>query len=503
MKKTLLTASAITVAVTSIIAGCSSGSSPATPGDKKEDTAKKAAISIVYWNDYKYPDGMDDNNNPYLDYIKKGANLDIKVITAPGVGYKEKLNVIMASGDLPDMLAVNDASLYANYLNQKALKPLNEALDKYGPDLKRLIPKQAWEAVTVDGKIYAVPTIADIQSTELMWVRKDWLDKLGLPMPKTLDDYVKTAKAFAEQDPDGNGKKDTVGLLMGENLSGAGSIFGAFGVQRGQWVEREGQLVYSSALPEMKEALKFLNSLYNEKILDPEWALNKPKTVEEKIGSGKAGLYSGAWYLRRGAVLTSQQNNPKAVWMEADFPVGKDGKFGVQADALLRGFNVVPATSKNEASVISMLNFMIGNGFSELELGFEDKVWERKDGKVVTNFEEHNKHVYRNSLTRFIRPSDSTIYFDKLRSLGEELNLVENIKKIERVLMYSKFTGVPGPVMGKYNAKLQKLEDETFTKIVMGNIPVDDFDKFVETWKKEGGTEVAREINDWYAKQKK
>jgi putative aldouronate transport system substrate-binding protein len=500
-------AAALTV---SLIAGCSSGtpqsfqpsgSQPAnSPG---KDNGKPVPISIVYFNDYKYPNGLDDNNNPYLDYMKKETNLDIKVITAPSSGYKEKLNVIMASGDLPDMMAVNDSSLYVNYLNQKALKPLNAAIDKFGPELKKLIPKEAWDSVTVDGKIYAIPTIADIQSTELMWVRKDWLDKLNLPMPKTLDDYVKTAKAFAEQDPDGNGKKDTIGLLMGENLSGSGSFLGAFGVQRGQWVERGGQLVYSSTLPEMKEALKFLNGLYMDKILDPEWALNKGKTVEEKVSSGKAGLYSGPWHARRGAVLTSQQNDPKAVWLEGEFPVGKDGKFGVQADSLLKGFNVVPTTSKNEDAVVKMLNFMISKGFSDLELGFEGQVWNRKDGKVVTNFEEHNKHVYRNSLTRFIRPSDSKIYFDKLRSLGEELKLVENIEKINKVLMYSKFTGTPGPVMGKSNAKLQKLEDEYFTKMVMGNIPVEDFDKFVDSWKKEGGTEVTKEINDWYAGQKK
>ncbi|TBL71464.1 extracellular solute-binding protein [Paenibacillus thalictri] len=499
----------------SLLAGCGgtgtgtgagsapAGNAPTTDNSKPKEAEKPGHVTMVYWNDYKYPDGLDDNNNPYLDYMKKGTNLDIKVITAPNSGYKEKLNVIMASGDLPDLMFVNDPSLYVNYLNQKALKPLNAAIDKFGPDLKKLIPQEAWDSVTVDGKIYAIPTIADIQSTELMWVRKDWLDQLKLPEPKTLDDYVKTAKAFATLDPDGNGKNDTVGWLIGENLSGTGPIFGAFGVQRGQWVERGGQLVYSSTLPEMKEALKFLNGLYNDKVIDPEWALSKSKTVEEKVGSGKAGLYSGPWHARRGAILTSQQNNPKAVWKESEFPVGKDGKFGVQAGPLLSGFNVVPATSKNEESVVKLLNFMIGKGFSDLELGFEGQIWNRKDGKVVTNFEEHNKHVYRNSLSRIIRPSDSTIYFDKLKSLGEDLKLVDNIEKINKVLMYSKFTGIPGPVMSKNSAKLQKLEDETFTKIVMGTIPVDDFDKFVDTWKKDGGSDVAKEVNDWYASRKK
>ncbi|MNI35329.1 Lipoprotein LipO precursor [compost metagenome] len=338
---------------------------------------------------------------------------------------------------------------------------------------------------------------------ELMWVRKDWLDRLGLQVPKTLDDYVAVAKAFAEQDPDGNGKKDTLGLLIGENLNNTTPFFGAFGVQRRQWVERGGQLVYSSTLPEMKQALQFLAGLYKDKIIDQEWALNKSQVVGQKVGSGKAGLYSGLWSARRGEILTNEQNDPNAKWVEAGFPIGKDGKSGTVAGNLVVSYNVVPVTSKNADSVVKMLNFMVGKGYSDLLLGFENQIWTRdKDGKVVTNFEEHNKHVYRNSLTNIVTPSDRASYIVQLKSLGEQFNLVPNIEMINKVLMETKFTGIPTAPMGKYSASLDKLENEYFTKIVLGISPIDTFDEFVAQWTKQGGAEITKDVNDWYKSKK-
>ncbi len=493
----------------SLITGCAgngnnSGGAGNQEGPKAVDKVadeKRASISIVFGNTYKYPDNMDDNKNPYIDYIREETNLDIEVIVPPADGYIEKLNVIMASGDLPDMINATDSNWFVNYLNQKALKPLNDAIDKYGPDLKRLIPQSAWDSVTLDGQIYAIPSISNHQATELMWIRKDWLDNLGLPMPKTLEEYVNTARAFAEQDPDLNGANDTIGLIIGENLSNTAPFLGAFGVQRGQWVEQDGKLVYSSIMPEMKQALELLAQMYKDKIIDQEWALNKSKTVEEKVANGKAGMYSGPWHARRGAILTSQSNDPNAVWVEAEFPVGANGQAGVHADKLVRSYNVVPISSNNEEAVVKMLNFMIGEGFASLELGFENEVWTRVDGKVVTNFEEHNKHVYRNSIVRIVTPSDTTVHFEKLESLGVEFNLVNNIESIYKVLMDTEFTGMPTPSMSKNAPKLKKLEDEAFVKIVMGVANPNEFETFVEQWNKDGGAEMTEEVNKWYSQK--
>lgn len=482
------------LAVTSmlLVSACSSG----TKGEGTAGKEERQAIDIVLSNaGRKFPQGMDENNNPYIDYIRKNTGLDIKLITPPADGYGDALNVIMASDDLPDMLLSYDANWFESYVRQKALTPLNDLIDEYGPNLKKSIPEEAWKVVTVDGKIYAIPSLNPIPGNEIMFARKDWLDRLGLKPPTTLEEYKEVIRAFAQDDPDGNGKDDTFGLILQENLGRVAPFIGAWGIQRGQWTERDGQLVNSSTLPEMKEALRYLADLYKEKLIDPEWALNKMANVDEKVASGKVGLFSGNWYDTRGPILTNQKNDPNAEWITLDYPTGPDGKQGTWGNSYVAGFNVIPVTSKHPEAVIKMLDFMIGDGYRTLMLGFEGEVWNMEDGKVVTNFDEHNKHIYRLTLGEAIVPFNSEVSRERLDSLGMEFKLNEIVDKINEVAIRNQYLGVPTPGMGKYGPKLSKMEVEAFTKIIIGQQPVDSFDQFVEDWKKNGGEEMTKEVN--------
>lgn len=475
-----------------IVTACSSGAKEAAT----DGTGEKPSIEIVLNNaGRKFPEGMDENKNPYIDYIRENTNMDIKLTTPPADGYGEALNVIMASGDLPDMILSYDPNWFESYVRQKALTPLNDLIDQYGQNLKKNIPEEAWKTVTVDGKIYAVPSLNPIPGNEIIFARKDWLDKLGLQAPKTLEEYKNVMRAFAQEDPDGNGKNDTFGLILQENLGKTAPFIGAWGIQRGQWTERDGKLVMSSTLPEMKEALAYLADLYKEKLIDPEWALNKMANVDEKVASGKVGLFSGNWYDTRGPILTNQKNDAKAEWITLEYPTGPDGKQGTWGNNYVSGYNVIPITSKNPDAVIRMLDFMIGDGYRTLVLGFEGEVWNTQDGKVVTNFDEHNKHIYRQTLSEAIVPFEAEVSRDRLDSLGMEFKLNEIIDQINTVAIRNQYLGVPTAGMGKYGPKLGKMENEIFTKIIMGDLPLDAFDQFVEDWKKNGGEEITNEVN--------
>ncbi|MFD0961041.1 extracellular solute-binding protein [Paenibacillus chungangensis] len=459
-------------------------------------------IKIVVNNgSRKFPEGMDANSNPYLDYIESNTNLDIEVVTPPKEGYQEKVNVMMASGDLPDMIYSNDSAWLANMVKQKALKPLNEAIDKAGSHLKAFIPEEAWKSVTFGGNIYAIPVINPVPGNEIMYIRKDWLDNVGMESPTTLEEYVDVMRAFAQNDPDQNGKDDTMGLIVGENLGLTAPITGAFGVQKGQWVERDGKLVYSSTLPEMKQAIQFLAELYKEGLIDQEWALNKYATVTEKISSGKTGLFSAMWYDTRGPIKTSQQNDPDAEWVSAEFPIGPDGKQGTFGSSLIKGYNVVPTTSKHADGVVKMLDYLIDEGHRDMVLGFEGEVWTEKEGKVETNFEEHNKHIYRLTLAELVGIPDDPVAFEKNDALGLEFKLSENIRKINQHKMHSLYLGAPTPGMAKYGDKLKTLEETVFATIVMGKKPIDAFDQFVKEWNEQGGSEITDEVNAWYKSQ--
>nr|WP_245954997.1 extracellular solute-binding protein [Paenibacillus flagellatus] len=469
-------------------------------GDDKggAERAEKEKISIVTSSlGTTFPPGLNENDNPYLDYIEEHTNLDIHVTLPPVESYEEKLNIIMTSSNVPDMLHAVDEVWVANYARQGKLEALEDLIDQYGPELKKKIPKEAWDQVTFNGRIYAIPSLNEAKGIQLMYGRKDWLDRLGLKPPKTLDEYYEVIRAFARNDPDGNGKDDTIGLLLTERLGRSAPFFGAFGTQLDQWLERDGQLVYSNILPETKEALAFLRKLYEERLIDPEFPLNRNKNLEEKIATGKVGLFSAAWYDTRGPIELNKQRDPKAEWIPLDYPTGPRGEKGVYATSLIRGMEVVPVGSPNAANVIRMLNFIAGEGHRSLKLGFENQVWSMQNGKMVTNFEEHNKHQYRGIYTSLADVVEPELEKQRLDSLGEHFRLYENVRIVESNLIPNKFTGLPTPAMGKYMMKLSALQDE-FIKIVLGVSPLDEFDRYAERWRREGGDEITREVNEWY-----
>lgn len=445
-----------------------------------------------------FPEGMDENNNPYLAYIEKNTGVQVGVTLPPLNGYDEKLNVIMTSGEPPDLLNTSSPSWFINYVNQKALTPLNDYIDKYGANLKAIIPKEAWDNVTVDGNIYAIPSLNEVKGTELIYARKDWLDKLGLRPPRTLQEYTAVMKAFAEGDPDGNGKKDTFGLSILERLGRTSPFLGAFGVQMNAWYERDGRLVYSGVMPEMKEALAYLQSLYAQDILDPEFPLNKIDVLGEKIASGRVGLYSAAWSDTRSHIAESRKNDPKADWIPLDFPIGPSGKHGVYSTSNVRSYNVVPLKSQQAESVVKFLDFIAGPGQQSLKLGFENEVWTRVGDKLSIRFDEHTKQGYRGIYGALADTVEPAMTRDRLKALGEPFKLYENLQQIEGNLMENRFNGPPTPAMGKHQMKLSKLQEETFTRIIAGMSLIEEFDAFVKKWKEAGGDEITGEVNEWW-----
>lgn len=469
---------------------------------KADQTSGKRtpSISIVISSlGMTFPAGMDENDNRYLNYIEKQTGLDIQVNTPPPEVYNEKLDVVMSSGNLPDLLHVYEPVWFDSYVKQGAFQPLDELIDQYGPHLKQKIPAEIWDRVKYGGKIYAVPSLNEVTGVELMYARKDWLDRLGLKPPKTLDEYYKVIRSFTLDDPDGNGKQDTTGLTFTTNLGRSSPFFGAFGTQLNTWFKRDGRLVNGNVLPETKEALGFLSRLYQEGLLEREFPLNLQANLFEKIENGKVGLFSATWYDTRGPIAANMKKDPNARWIPLEYPTGPRGEKGVYGKDIIRGYNVIPAGSANAAEVIKLLDF-IASDYKTLKLGFENEIWWWQDGAIVTDFARHDENLYRGIYQSLVDVPDEVLFKERLDSLGN-FNLYNNIQTINQNIIPNAFYGIPTPAMGNYSKKLDKLED-TFEKIILGIEPLDAFDQYVELWKKEGGDEITKEVNHWYDKQK-
>ncbi|AJY73543.1 extracellular solute-binding protein [Paenibacillus beijingensis] len=471
-------------------------------------------------------------NNIWVAAIKENLNVDIKIawqVANPNLSQKVSLSI--ASDDLPDAMVVD--SIQLNHMAKAGqLADLTEAYHKAAsPVMKRIMNSAdgiALKSVTFDGKMLALPSV-DAEDMSMMWIRKDWLDKLGLQPPKTMDELERAAKAFVENDPDGNGKRDTIGITAGGPLYddftyGPGSftldpIFAAYKSYPGFWREgTDGRPVYGSILPETKAALAKIRDLYAKGLIDKDIGIHK--APEEVVINGSTGIFFLPFYGGYTPLPEVLKNNPDANWQAYALPLDADGKFNAKAFNPSKTFVVVRKGYGHPEAVIRIHNLILRD---EVKYGFDYQplrsVLAPRDeiafsvqalqevlsgAKTPEDFadkEEYKllKHDLATIKNAKLEPYDHTDIqywniadkdFPRAYSLmvGGRNLLDRNINKIRSVSYLRTRT-----VESKW-ANLKKLESEAFIKIILGSAPIDSFDTFVRAWKTQGGDQIAKEM---------
>lgn len=232
-------------------------------------------------------------DNPIIKNIEEKANVKLEIEIPPINDYENRLNILMASGELPDLINIigMDAK-YQKYAENGLIIPIDDYLKNTPNIMKRIQPSQLEQArVEKTGKLHSIPRPHE-NSTFIALYRKDWLDTLGLKAPQTISEFEKVAIAIAKQDPDKNGKADTYAysLIPGSETS---AIFdGAFGLRAGLVPDENGKVTIFEAQEAYIRQIDFLRKLYSERAIDPEWYLNKDYGDREKFKLGRLGIIS-------------------------------------------------------------------------------------------------------------------------------------------------------------------------------------------------------------------
>ncbi|MBG9792756.1 peptide permease [Paenibacillus dendritiformis] len=444
----------------------------------------------------KFPEPWTENDNPYLSYIEDETGLQVEVIIPPWHRYEDRVGAMMMSSHTPDLISISDPNWVSHYARKQMLAPLDHLIERYAPQLKERVPAEVWEQVSFNGQVYAIPSLNEAKGLEMMYIRKDWLDRLGLALPKTLDEIVAVMRAFSAFDPEGNGIRNPYGTSFFEDFGRSSPWFGAFGVQLNQWVERDGKLVYSNILPEMKDALAFIRGLVAEGLVDPLFPIQTQRGLERQVIEGRIGLFTGTWYDTRGVLEKSAARDPQAEWITLPYPQGPGGA-GTYALPTVRSYQVIPATSPHAVEVLKLLNFIAGEGRDTLKFGFEGEVWAWKGDRRVTDMRLHNRDQYRGLYANLADIPESGYIRSRLDSLGLHYRLYDNLQHIAPHVMPNAFRSLPTPAMTRYAPMLAKKNDRLI-EIVLGERPLDDFDAYAAEWLAEGGEEMTREANAWY-----
>lgn len=472
--------------------------------DNTKDDGETPVISVFMTGGAKFPDGQDINNNPWTQLIEEENNIDLEIEYGPAAPgeFMDKLTLKFSSNDIPDLFVI--PASYQNWLMENAelgaLMNLDGMVENYDNIMNSVYP-EAWQAATYEGGKYAIPVLNDgNKATNNLYVRQDWLDKLELEVPETLEDYEAVAKAFMEQDPDENGEDDTYGMIAYDNMLGWSHLFGAFGVIPGYWIEKDGELVYSDVQPEMKDALAYINKVYEEGLLDQEWPITKRDGYVQKVANNKVGIYENSWASPRSEINTSKQNDPEANWVPIAPPAGPEGERGIFGGPLYKSFAVLSSQAKNPEAILEFLNWMsTAETIEKFVFGFGDLgegvLYDMVDGNYQLNFENHNKYGYRQQLM-FMQPKE--LNAKKMESLGAEFNLVGTIDHSVEYGIANEFIGAPTPAMVEHKSALDTLREETFTKIIVGDLEIDAFDDFVDEFMEKGGEQIIEEAQAWH-----
>ncbi|RTE08282.1 extracellular solute-binding protein [Paenibacillus whitsoniae] len=520
--------------------GQNASASPASPAAAKTDPYKLPnPVEITTFKGVtpgaKLPSGDTVEDNQYTRYIKDKTNISFKLLWyASGQDYTQKLKLAVASNDLPDMMLV-DEQTFLSLAEAGQLEDLTKVYDAYAAPLTKELyastQNKALDKAKYGGKLLAIPNISvQADSVSMVWVRKDWLDKLGLQPPKTMDDLVNVAKAFVEKDPDGNGKADTIGMTGSDtalSMPGKASfhnfkpIFEAYNAFPSNWIkDKSGSVVYGSIQPETKEALAKLRDMYAAGLIDKEFALRKD--LNAPVVSGQAGIFLGPWWAG-GMLMDTYTNNPKANFIPLLLPDAK-GKVNNLMVPVSNTFLVMKKGVKTpEAAVVYANTFIAAQRKTDpdaLKLDFTIDATYWPIGNATFDYAdavERKADMLKKALTGETKPESLTpevkVLYDYAKQ--DQANPRGDLKvwksyygytepaevlKQPRSNIYSEFTATTKTMDRKW-ANLQKLESETFFKIVMGQQPLDSFDKFVTDWKSQGGDDITKEVRDEISKK--
>ncbi|SFB08585.1 putative aldouronate transport system substrate-binding protein [Cohnella sp. OV330] len=507
---------------------------PADPLGKYDPPIEVSAVRPIS-EGTKFGEGesIDDNvwSRAYADQLGIKINY---LWTTPAAQYDQKLNIAIASNDLPDIMSVNAAQL-KRLVDDGQVMDLSAVYDQYGSELtKKLLGEDGGNALksgTFDGKLYGFPKMSSgLGQADVLWVRTDWLTKLGLSEPKTMDDVQKIAEAFVKQDPDGNGKPDTYGLGATKD------IFGFFGALEGFfngyhaypniWVKTDdGKLAYGSVQPETKAALQKLQEMYKGGLIDKEFGTKDATKVKDAANAGKLGLFYG-YFWNAGWLLDGKKTDAAMDWKPISLPSVDAEPAQAQVPFAISTYYVVKKDAKHPEAAVKLLNFDL------------EKLWGKSAEPEVYNADKSGNAVFeyallygeapRKNLDAYLNVvkaleandpaalnAEEKSYYDKIVSYrGGDVNFWDSEKmygpegSLAVIEGYAKdgahtddaFYGAPTQGMTDNNATLGKLQLEAFTRIMMGG-SIDEFDQFVSQWNSLGGKAITDEVNAWQASQ--
>jgi putative aldouronate transport system substrate-binding protein len=508
MKHHIMTILLIAVFTITSLTGCKQSNNAELPeaSDSNQDQTTEEH-TLTYWaelNGNAASVKPSFKDVPFFQEWQKRTGVKLKFIQPPANQAKQALNIMLASGELPDMIEYEWASFPGGpekAINDGYILKLNDLIDQYAPNLKRYLqvhPDIDKQIKTADGSYYVFPFIQGdvrLRTYQGPIIRKDWLDELGMSVPVTIDDWHDVLKAFKEK----KGVKAPLTFLSTPSpLFGIenGAFVGAFGIKKGFYL-KDGQVQFGPMEPSYKQFLSLFREWYKEGLIDRNIATVDTRTIDSSIVTGRSG--ASIWNAGSGIgtwLPFIKEKDPKAEFVAAPYPVLHEGDrpmFGQRVNPYMSSGGVaISAKSSNAVEAVRMLDYGYGDeGHLLFNFGIEGVSYTMEDGKpIYTDLILHNpdKLAPSQAIAMYSRASyfgpfvQDVAYMEQYYMLQEQKDAVDiwsNTDADKYMLPPVQKTERESAEFSAIMQDVTTLVDEMSLRIIIGIDPLDSFDDYV------------------------
>lgn len=519
-----------------------------------EPVTIKVGISYAAASDFTFYGGETVEDNAWMDlYNANNIYLDILYNVDPSQA-ETKLSTAIMSGDYPDIIQTTAAD-YKNYVESGVIADVTDVYEQYASEeLKEYMNYDggmAMGALEVEGRIYGLPKMDDPYSgCNVMFIRQDWLDNLGLEIPETMDELREVAYAFTHDDPDGNGQNDTYGLaldgvnILNNSVGDTDPIFNAFGCYLGDngmtYIEDEnGEITWGGANAEgMKAALTFLQGLYQDGSIATDFITMDSTSVFEETGAGRCGIWFAPNWGAMEPIVGAAQNDVNARIVAAPVPDGLDqGGSKAYVASSPDTIYCVSSQCKNPEVLIKLWNLSVKYQSPEYTTPEEYNMYYGdsanysgwKTSLIAGGPAGTGQMTYHNLLEALEADDPSSLNTKELENYNSLKTYMDAVEggtfdpldteqqrghslytvygdpqcawvTIEEMMdndqyVLAAYNGIPSETVTNAIPTLQKLLVENIVKIITGAETVDSYDSFLDTWYAMGGQDALNEAN--------
>ena len=493
----------------------------------------------------KLPEGDTYENNAYTRMLEDKLNVKIvDEFEANGDDYDRQVSLALSAGDIPDIMKVTTLDELQELYENDLIADLTESYESHASDyLKGIYDSyggRALENVAFDGKIMAIPGTNADSGPSIVWIRSDWMDSLGITVDEdgngciTIEELEMVAKEFVDKNP-GNAE-NVVGIALASWLTSGdpdgtysmNSLAYAMGAFPKTWYEKDGGIIYGSTTEEMKNALSTAAGWYRDGILDPQVGTRTWDDITALLANGQTGIAFGTWHIPDWLL-----NNVYALNKDASFQAyaleDANGKVNCKHNDATNGYMVVSKEFAHPELAVEIANLFydelansssVAEEFPEVAKYMEDGVdgstrpfnievnsytsllddykdlKQCLDGEITVE-EIHSAEQRTNAavIGAYLGGTEDATGWAKYHSRMKGVNLIYELTEQDLFSWLTPVFPQTTPTMETNWANLEKLEEETFIKIVTGVEDVETgFAQFVENWNAQGGAQIIDEI---------